>query len=130
MLKDELSRIDSAMTEKLEQLSANSENHVLDMFKSLVDKIDQGRLHDDDTLIRSCEESKRITKLIITQQDQLDTRVQTIHDICSSFKSLRLLEADEKRDQCREMSKQITSLSELAQHAQVHIIFAALLKLY
>lgn len=129
VVKDELSRIDAIISEKLEQLSANSENQFSDMFKSLVDKIDQGRLLVNDTLTNSCEESKAITKLILTQQEQLDTQVQTIHDICLSFKSFRLLEADEKRDQCREMSKQITSLSELAQHAQVHKYFAALLKL-
>ena len=64
-------------------------------------------------------QSDQSSKTILTKQDDLDTRVKSIYDICSNFKSLRLQETEEKRDQYREMSKQITSLSELAQHAQV-----------
>lgn len=72
-----------------------------------------------DTVTKSYRDMEDISNTILRRHNDLDDRVQTLCDLCANFKSLRLNETEEKRDQYRDMLKQVTSLSELAQHTQV-----------
>lgn len=117
-----LLRIEPLMNERLETLSESFQKFISGILMSIKEKVQpfpelkESILHDINKFRTQSDQS---SKTILTKQDDLDTRVKSIYDICSNFKSLRLQETEEKRDQYREMSKQITSLSELAQHAQV-----------
>lgn len=106
------------LEETLESLTTELSNvsqpvlEKLDSFSSLKEGIANSQASAEEALDK-----------ISNKYDNLDNKVTALHDICSSLKSLKLVEVEEKREQHREMSKQITSLTELSQHSQVLLLF-------
>lgn len=125
-MKEKLEAIESTFEHKIESLAnvfttafgtqsgkiANVLEPLLLIKNSLIEEVKKSEI-----------KSEEASKIISEKQNDIESKLQSVFDICTNLKTQKIQEAEEKRDQLREMTKQVNSLSELAQHSQVWNFF-------
>lgn len=121
-MKEKLETMESTFVHKIQSLAnvfttafGTQSETIVDVLKpvlliknSLIEEVKK-------TEAKAEETSKKITE----KQNDIESKLQSVFDICTNLKTQKIQEVEEKRDQLREMTKQVNSLSELAQHSQV-----------
>lgn len=117
-MRNGFSIMQSTLNDRTASMTGTVEEYISSALKSLEEKVEP-LPNIKDMIKMSRSEVDKTTSEIIRRQDDLDNAVHSVHEICSGFNTFRLQDTEDKREKHREMSKQITALSELAQHAQV-----------
>jgi DNA repair exonuclease SbcCD ATPase subunit len=120
--KKKLEAIELALANQIQSLTVPFTTSLSQQFEKISDKLEPVFLIKD-SLIKEMKKTdvkaEEVSRKLAEKQHEIESKLQFIHEICTNLKTQRIQEAEEKRDQLREMIKQVNSLSELAQHTQV-----------
>ena len=122
IFKKKLEALELALVNQIQSLTEPFKMSLSQQYEKISDKIELVFLIKDslmEEMQKTDVKSEEVSRKFAEKQHEIESKLRFVHDICTNLKTQRIQEAEEKRDQFREMTKQVNSLSELAQHTQV-----------
>lgn len=122
IFKKKLEALELALVNQIQSLTEPFKTSLSQQYEKISDKIELVFLIKDslmEEMQKTDVKSEEVSRKFAEKQHEIESKLRFVHDICTNLKTQRIQEAEEKRDQFREMTKQVNSLSELAQHTQV-----------